>query len=55
MRLRAIESVVINQTILGRIFRYGEVVVTGRGSGDVLIRWVQSPMKVKGGIESLVD
>lgn len=52
MRLSAIESIIIKQGILGRILGYGTVIVTGRGAGDVVIKWMADPMRVKREIES---
>lgn len=52
MRLAAIESIVIKQGILGRILGYGTIIVTGRGAGDVVIKWIADPMRVKREIES---
>ncbi|WP_440055449.1 PH domain-containing protein [Pseudoalteromonas sp. T1lg65] len=52
MRLSAIESIIIKQGILGRIFGYGTVIVTGRGAGDVAIKWMADPIRVKREIES---
>ena len=52
MRLKAIESVFINQGILGRIFDFGTVTVTGRGQGDVQLKWMADPLRVKKEIEN---
>ncbi len=52
MRLSAIESIIIKQGILGRILGYGTVLITGRGAGDVVIKWMSDPMRVKREIES---
>lgn len=52
MRLSSIESIIIKQSIMGRILGYGTVIVTGRGAGDVVIRWMNDPMGVKRDIES---
>ena len=52
MRLNAIESIVIKQGIIGRILGFGTVVVTGRGAGDVVIKWMADPTRVKREIES---
>lgn len=52
MRLTSIESIIINQSVLGRILGYGTVVITGRGAGDVVLQWMTDPMRVKREIES---
>lgn len=53
MKLGSIETVEIDQGILGRILGYGNVKVTGRGTSDVLFRSVADPMAVKRAIESV--
>jgi len=53
MKLASIETVEIDQGILGRILGYGNVKVTGRGESDVLFRLVDDPMAVKRAIESI--
>ncbi len=53
MKLGSIETVEIDQGILGRILGYGNVRVTGRGTSDVLFRSVADPMAVKRAIESV--
>jgi len=53
MKLKAIETVEINQGILGRIFGFGTIKVTGRGISDFLFKGVDDPMSVKRQIESV--
>jgi len=53
MKLTSIETVEIDQSILGRILGYGNIKVSGRGSSDVLFRNVDDPMGVKRAIESV--
>lgn len=52
MRLSAIESIFIEQGILARILGYGTVTVTGRGQGDVKLKWMSDPLRVKREIEN---
>lgn len=52
IRLSAIESIFINQGIFGRIFGYGTITVTGRGQGDVKLKWMSDPLRVKREIEN---
>lgn len=52
MRLSAIESIIIKQGIIGRILGYGTVIIAGRGIGDVAIKWMTDPMRVKRDIEN---
>ena len=52
LRLSAIEAVFISQGILGRILGFGTVTVTGRGQGDVKLKWMADPLRVKREIEN---
>jgi len=52
MRLKSIEAIYINQGIIGRIFGFGTVVITGRGQGDVILRWIEDPLNAKKEIEN---
>lgn len=53
MKITSIETVEIIQGVLGRIFGYGTVKVTGRGLSDLLFRNINDPMDVKRKIESV--
>ena len=53
MKLTSIETVEINQGILGRIFGFGTVKVTGRGISDLMFKRIDDPMAVKRQIESV--
>lgn len=53
MKLASIETVEIDQGILGRMLGYGNIKVTGRGASDVVFRTVKDPMAVKRAIESI--
>lgn len=53
MKLASIETVEIDQGVIGRILGYGSVKVTGRGTSDVLFRLIDDPMAVKRAIESI--
>lgn len=55
MKLKAIETVEIDQSVFGRIFGYGNVKITGRGSSSVLFKFVGDPMGMKRQIESISD
>ncbi|MFM1884942.1 MAG: hypothetical protein RL026_99 [Pseudomonadota bacterium] len=51
MQLDAIETVEIEQGLVGRLFKYGTVKVTGRGQSGVLLAGVKDPVAVKKHIE----
>ncbi|PTB90288.1 hypothetical protein C9928_00795 [Pseudidiomarina aestuarii] len=53
MKLKSIETVEIDQGIIGRIFGYGTVRVTGRGTSDVKFIKIDDPLHVKRCIESI--
>ncbi len=53
MKLASIETVEIDQGVLGRILGYGNIHVSGRGVSDVVLRNVKDPMAVKRAIESI--
>lgn len=53
MKIGSIETVEIDQGVLGRILGYGDVKVTGRGISDVVFRRMDDPMAVKRQIEGV--
>ncbi|WP_340680055.1 PH domain-containing protein [Paraglaciecola sp.] len=53
MKISSIETVEINQGIVGRIFGFGNVKITGRGISDVVFVKIDDPLKVKKSIESV--
>lgn len=53
MKIRSIETVELRQQLLGRLFGFGDVKVTGRGTSDLVLRGVDDPMSVKRQIESV--
>lgn len=52
MRLKSIESIYIRQGVIGRMFGFGDVVITGRGQGDVVLSWIENPLDAKKEIEN---
>jgi uncharacterized membrane protein YdbT with pleckstrin-like domain len=53
MKISSIETVEIDQGILGRIFGFGSIKVTGRGISDLIYKNIDQPMQVKKAIESV--
>jgi hypothetical protein len=53
IKLKSIETVEIDQGILGRIFGFGTVKVTGRGTSSLDFKNIDDPMRVKREIESI--
>jgi uncharacterized membrane protein YdbT with pleckstrin-like domain len=53
MKLKSIETVEIDQGVLGRMLGFGTVKITGRGVSDILFKGIDDPMAVKRVIESV--
>ena len=53
MKLASIETVEIEQGIMGRLLGFGDVKITGRGTSDLVFRRIADPMSVKRRIESV--
>ena len=53
--LKKVETVEVNVGILGRIFGYGDVKITGTGMSDLVFDKVDKPEEVKNQIDSLVN
>lgn len=53
MKIASIETVEIIQGVLGRMFGFGTVKVTGRGISDLIFKNIDDPMDVKKKIESV--
>lgn len=53
MKISSIETVEIIQGVMGRIFGYGTVKITGRGISDLLFKNINDAMDVKRKIESV--
>lgn len=51
IRLEAIESIQVEQDIYGRMFNYGNLYITGRGSQKIFLEKIDSPLEVKAAIE----
>lgn len=50
MSLDKVESVDVNQSILGRIFNYGDVTIRGVGEGFEVIKTIASPLAFRSSI-----
>lgn len=47
MNLNRVETVEVEQSILGRIFGYGNVKLTETGSSFVIFKFVEDPLEVR--------
>ena len=55
LRLEAIETVAISNGIIGRIFGYGNLSITGRGAATITIPGLANIIEVKKSIEAAKD
>jgi uncharacterized membrane protein YdbT with pleckstrin-like domain len=55
LRLEAIETVAISNGIIGRIFGYGNLSITGRGAAAITIPGLANIIEVKKSIEAAKD
>jgi uncharacterized membrane protein YdbT with pleckstrin-like domain len=55
LNLAKIESVRVEQTITGRIFNYGSIIVTGTGSTMDPIQFIADPIRFRQAIQSATD
>lgn len=55
IRIPKIESVCLNQSILGRIFDYSSIGFTGTGSTEAWFVDVQDPVKTKAKFEEIIE
>jgi len=53
MKLSSVETVEIIQSVMGRMFGFGTVKITGRGISDLVFKNIDDPMDVKRKIESV--
>jgi len=47
MNMDKVESVVVDQSILGRMFDYGDIIIRGSGSGLEPIRMIDAPLQFR--------
>ena len=51
--LNKIEAITVEQTLIGRIFGYGDVVVTGSGGTREVFSHIQSPLQFRRSVQSV--
>ena len=47
INLSSIESINVNQTILGRILNYGTIVISGRGTSKVILKDIDNVVEIR--------
>lgn len=52
LRLASIETIDLRQTVWGRLFGFGDVVLTGRGESSMIFSRLAQPLDAKRAIES---
>ena len=55
IRLNAIETVEVDQSVAGRMLGYGTVKVTGRGEAILLYKDIDEPIEVKKAISTVIN
>ena len=53
MKLSSIETVELNQDVVGRALGFGDIKITGRGISDLVFKRIDDPMSVKRAIEGV--
>jgi len=53
--LNKIEAIGVEQTLLGRIFGYGDIVITGSGGTKEAFSKIQSPLEFRRAVQSVTD
>lgn len=54
-RLSKVESITVDQGVLGRLFNYGTVLVRGTGSTATPIRYIENPTRFRRSIEEAIE
>ena len=47
MNMQKVESVDVDQTLIGRLFNYGNVTIRGTGSSFEILNRIDSPLKLR--------
>jgi uncharacterized membrane protein YdbT with pleckstrin-like domain len=53
--LSKIEAIAVNQSLMGRIFGYGDIVVTGSGGTKEAFSHIQAPLAFRRAVQSVTD
>ena len=55
LNLKKVEGVAVNQTVLGRIFGYGKLIVTGTGGTPQYFKNVAAPVRFQQAVDIQID
>ena len=53
--LSKVEAIAVEQTLLGRMFGYGDIVITGSGGTKEAFSKIQSPLEFRRAVQSVTD
>ncbi|MDQ2962146.1 MAG: PH domain-containing protein [Pseudomonadota bacterium] len=53
--LNKIEAIAVEQSLLGRLFGYGDIVITGSGGTKEAFSRIQSPLEFRRAVQSVTD
>jgi len=53
--LNKIEAITVNQNFTGRIFGYGDIVVTGSGGTREAFSHIEGPLEFRRAVQSVTD
>jgi uncharacterized membrane protein YdbT with pleckstrin-like domain len=53
--LNKIEAIAVHQSLGGRIFGYGDIVVTGSGGTEEAFSNIQAPLELRRAVQSVTD
>lgn len=53
IKISSLETISMQQTVMGRMLNYGDLVITGRGNASIVFKKIKDPLMVKKTIESM--
>jgi uncharacterized membrane protein YdbT with pleckstrin-like domain len=53
--LGKVEAIAVHQSLRGRIFGYGDIVVTGSGGTEEAFSGIQAPLELRRAVQSVTD
>jgi uncharacterized membrane protein YdbT with pleckstrin-like domain len=53
--LNKVEAIAVNQSLMGRIFGYGDIIVTGSGGTKEAFSHIQGPLAFRRAVQSVTD
>jgi len=53
--LSKVEAIAVHQSLVGRLFNYGDIVVTGSGGTEESFTGIQAPLELRRAVQSVTD